>query len=408
MDCSLGARMISNRTRGPSPRSKFVYCPAMIRNPLRFALFLLLITSLVGCAHRLKGPIYSADGPPWIAEGISNQNIEIEIRHRVVLIGDAGYFLANDPTLEALDDWATSVDSSSVLFLGDNIYNEGMTDDDREHGEQILGQQLAATETRKIVIPGNHDWGLFPKNHNAQAIRNQQAFVDEWPAGHAEFIPKEGCMGPVRRTLIEASGNRKAVVFIALDPTPWINERLREDCPTPQTQEEFLAALDALLALHNDDFVILGSHYPMLTGGPHGGLTYGFLGDLIVTPLGWIAGGLANTYETDYADWIARMQAVLRRNPPDVYVAGHDHSLQLLDAGDVAGMYLVSGAGAKERVSTVTNLPETFFAHAAPGFLVVDFGERDGSESIVVRVIEAGIPGPVFEMEIQSPGVADH
>ena len=100
------------------------------------------------------------------------------------------------------------------------------------------------------------------------------------------------------------------------------------------------------------------------------------------------------------------MQTVLRHNPPDVYVAGHDHSLQLLDAGDVAGMYLVSGAGAKERVSTVTDLPETFFAHAAPGFLVVDFGERDGSEAIIVRVIETDLPDPVFEMEIQSPRAA--
>jgi len=379
----------------------------MIRNPLRLALFCLLFLVLSGCAHRLAGTNYAADGRPWIAEGISDPDSEIHVHHRVLMIGDAGYYLEDDPTLEALGQWADSVDSSSVLFLGDNIYNEGLTEDDRERGERILGQQLAATEARKIVIPGNHDWGLFPRDHNAQSIRNQQAFVDEWPAGHAEFIPKEGCMGPVSRMLAEASGSQKAVVFIALDPTPWINERLREDCPTSQTQQEFLDALDALLTQHRDDLVVLGSHYPLLTGGPHGGLSYGFIGDMIVTPLGWIAGGLGNTYETDYADWIERMQVVLRRNPPAIYTAGHDHSLQLLDAGDVAGMYLVSGAGARERVSTVTNLPETFFAHAAPGFLVVDFGERAGSNVVIVRVIEAGVPDPVFEMEIQPLGRAD-
>ena len=161
------------------------------------------------------------------------------------------------------------------------------------------------------------------------------------------------------------------------------------------------SGLDALLEEHKNDFVVLASHYPMLTGGPHGGLTYGFFLDLIVTPLGWMMGGLGNTYEAGYADWIARTQDVLRRNPPDVYAAGHDHSLQLLDSADVAGIYIVSGAGSRDRVSTVTDLPETFFAHAAPGFIVVDFGASEGRDAVVIRVVEPDVAEPVFEMELE-------
>lgn len=373
----------------------------MTRECIRLLLLFLFIVALSGCAHRLTGPLYDADGPPWIAHEMAGADPDLTILHRVVLIGDAGYYLEDDPTLESVDAWATSVGSSSVLFLGDNIYDEGLTDDDREHGERILGQQLAATAARKIVIPGNHDWGLMPKDQNAKSIRNQQAFVDDWPAGGSEFIPKEGCMGPTKRILFEGGEDEKAVVFIAMDPTSWLNERLRGHCPTPQTHDEFLSELDAQLEEHRDDFVVLASHYPMLTGGPHGGLTYGFFIDLIVTPLGWMMGGLANTYEDGYADWIAQTQKVLRRNPPDVYAAGHDHSLQLLDSGDVAGIYVVSGAGARERVSTVTNLSETFFAHAAPGFIVVDFGESEGRAAVVLRVIEPDFVDPVFEMELQ-------
>jgi hypothetical protein len=372
----------------------------MTRDAFRILLPFMIMAAFPGCANRLSGPLHSSDGPPWIAEGTMSAAPEFAIAHRVVLIGDAGYFLEDDPTLRAVDAWASSVDSSSVLFLGDNIYDEGLTDDDREHGERILGQQLASTAARKIVIPGNHDWGFMPKDQNAKSIRNQQSFVDEWPTGQAEFIPKDGCMGPAKRILLEGTESAKPVVFIALDPTPWINERLREDCPTPQTQDEFLSELDALLEEHKDDFVVLASHYPMLTGGPHGGLTYGFFLDLIVTPLGWMMGGLGNTYEAGYADWIAQTQDVLRRNPPDVYAAGHDHSLQLLDSADVAGIYIVSGAGSRDRVSTVTDLPETFFAHAAPGFIVVDFGENEGRDVIVIRVVEPDVADPVFEMEI--------
>jgi hypothetical protein len=367
----------------------------------RVLLSCLLLISLVGCAHRLSGPLHTMEKPPWIAERLTGVTPELEdfqIHHRVLLIGDAGYFLENDPTLEALDQWATEIESSSVIFLGDNIYNEGLTNEDREHGEKILAHQLAATTASKIFIPGNHDWGLWPKKMNAEAIRNQQTFVDTWSNGRAEFIPKDGCMGPVKRLLRERDFSQAAVVFIALDPTPWINARLRKECPRPQSQDEFLEQLDHELAMHANDFVILGSHYPMLTGGPHGGLTYGFLGDMIVTPLGWIAGGLANTYEPTYADWIARTQQVMRRNPPEIYAAGHDHSLQLLESGDVAGLYVVSGAGAVERVSTVTDLPETLFAHAAPGFVVIDVGRAGDRAMTVIRVIESGVHEPVFEM----------
>ena len=381
--------------------------------PLRFARLLValsLVSSLVGCAHRLSGPIHDAEGPAWLAEtappaaGVP----DLEIAHRVVLIGDAGYFLEDDPTLAALDDWATGTESATVVFLGDNIYNEGLTDDDRERGEKILGQQLAATAVRKIVIPGNHDWGLLPRNYNAKSIENQQAFVDGWADGNAEFIPKNGCMGPTTRVLREGAEDRRAVVFIALDPTPWIQERVREYCPLPDGTTEdpnslHLAGLAEALERHAGDHVVLASHYPMLTGGPHGGLTYGFVADMIVTPLGWMMGGLINTYETDYADWIAQAQEVMRAHPPAIYAAGHDHNLQLLESGDVAGLYVVSGAGARERVSTVTNIEETIFAHAAEGFVVVDFGRTAaGDDATVVRVVEpmVSVDTPVYEYEV--------
>jgi hypothetical protein len=363
---------------------------------------MIIVVVLSGCAHKLKGPVHDADGPAWIAEGATAEVAAMAVHHRVILIGDAGYFLEDDPTLASIDEWATTVDSATVLFLGDNIYDEGLTDDDRARGERILGQQLEATAVRKIVIPGNHDWGLLPRNYNKKSIKNQQAFVDGWPKGNAEFIPKDGCMGPTTRVLREAEGDSKAVVFVALDPTPWIQERIREACASATTHEDHLSALDAVLAEHRDDFVLLASHYPMLTAGPHGGLSYGFPAEMIVTPLGWMMGGLMNTYETEYADWITRTQEILRRNPPAIYAAGHDHNLQLLESGDVAGLYVVSGAGARDRVSTVTNIPETIFAHAAEGFVVVDFGTQDDHEAVVVRVIEpvARPDAPAFEMAL--------
>jgi hypothetical protein len=48
----------------------------------------------------------------------------------------------------------------------------------------------------------------------------------------------------------------------------------------------------------------------------------------------------------------------------------------------------------------VTNIDESKFAHAAPGFIVVDFGLRDGRDIVVLRVIERDFSEPVFEMEL--------
>jgi len=320
----------------------------------------------------------------------------------LILIGDAGLYLEDDPTLAALGAWAQAAPSSSVVFLGDNIYDDGLREEDRVEAERILRQQLEATGARKVFIPGNHDWAMDPKEMNAQAIRNQQTYVDGWADGSAEFVPKDGCMGPSRRILSPREGTHPAVVLIALDPTPWIQPALRKACPAPESPQSHLDRLDALLAEHREDLVVAGSHYPMLTGGPHGGLSYGFIGDLIVGYYAWQFGGqLGDTYDPGYADWIEQTQAILRRNPPLVYAAGHDHSLQVLSADDVAGIYVVSGAGAPERVSRVTSLPESRFAHAAPGFVVIDTGTADGQAAAVLRVVENGVEAPVFELALR-------
>ena len=355
----------------------------------------------VGCiSNRLDGPIHDAKGPPYIADGAGSDVAPIEIVHRVLLIGDAGLYLEDDPTLAALGRVAAEAPASTVLYLGDNVYNNGLQDDDRERGEKILGQQLEATSARKIVVPGNHDWGMIPSKRTAQSIRNEQAFVDGWKDGKAEFLPKDGCMGPVARRLEPARGFRKGVVAVLLDPTPWFTPALREICPRGETEESHLAALEKILATHQDDWVVVASHYPMLTGGPHGGLTYGFFADMIVGTLGWWMGGLGNTDAPAYADWIAKVGEVMREHPPAVYAAGHDHSLQVLDGGGTVGLHVVSGAGAPNRMSTVTNIAETRFAHAHAGFVVLDFGRRGRLESAVLRVYENGRDAPVFETDL--------
>ncbi len=370
---------------------------------MRFSTILAIAPALVlaACGEPvLEGPNYPAEGPPWISADYGTEAAPLQVRERVILIGDAGLYLENDPTLAAIGQWSNPVSDTTVLYLGDNIYDNGLIEEAREEAERIISQQLAATAALKVFIPGNHDWGKDPAERNVAAIRNQQRFVDAWPAGNTRFLPRDGCMGPSVLEFTEGRQRAPQVVLVLLDPTPFMTPRLREDCPQGQGMEAHFAALAAVLAEHADDCVIAASHYPMLTGGPHGGLSYGAIGDVIVGFYALMYGGLGNTYEPNYAQWIERTETEFRENPPLVYAAGHDHNLQVLAGADVAGLYVVSGAGAPERVSTVTHLPETIFAHAAPGFVVLDFGQRDGVEAAVLRVVENGFAEPVFEMDL--------
>ena len=75
----------------------------------------------------LEGPNYPAEDPPWIASGYQKPVGDIEIARRLILIGDAGLHLEDDPTLAALGEWSNAVDGTTVLFLGDNIYDDGLT-----------------------------------------------------------------------------------------------------------------------------------------------------------------------------------------------------------------------------------------------------------------------------------------
>lgn len=379
------------------------------------ATLVLLLVGATGCvSNRLDGPIYDAETEGWVRPGwAAAQPTEsvahgsgaragnvFQLEHRLLLIGDTGLFLEGDPTLAALGEWSADAEASSIVFLGDNIYNEGLVEDDRERGERVLTQLLSSSAAPKVFVPGNHDWGLSPKGQNRQAILNQQAFIDGWTADSAAFLPRDGCMGPSERVLHRAGPGQRDVVLVTVDPTPWINPRLREACPSPETKESFLAALGETLERHAEDYVVVTSHYPMRTGGPHGGLTYGFLGDMITGMLGWAWGGLMNTYEPTYADWISATQAVFRNHPPLAYAAGHDHNLQVLEAGDFARIEIVSGAGARDRVSTVTSIEPTLYAHAVEGFVALDFGRRGGEEVVLLQVIETGAAEPAFEMEV--------
>ena len=75
-----------------------------------------------------------------------------------------------------------------------------------------------------------------------------------------------------------------------------------------------------------------------------------------------------------------------------IYVAGHDHSLQVIK-DDIVDYFLVSGAAATRKVTEVMSGENTLFAHQHTGFMAVDFFTNG---KVLLRVVEPQGKGVLF------------
>ena len=353
---------------------------------------LTLILVVTGCtfnAKKLEGEDYRKPAAPWMTEPVTTTHSPItEPAYRVILIGDAGAPTDDDPTLDTLGTWGnTYKDKTSIVFLGDNLYWQGLTEDDLERGKKVLLKQLEATQASKIYVPGNHDWS-FSAETGAATLKRQEDFIEAYPESPTDFLPSMGCPGPEVKVLSQpATVSDKRVVLIALDTHWWLmmNTQWRPGCEAVTT-DDITERLKQQLAKHKDDFVIVAAHHPLLSSGLHGGYKRPWLLDF----LSW-----AFEFQQDigyplYDGMVNQLSAAMGTNPPEIFAAGHDHSLQVMQGGDVAKYMLISGAGSKKKVTWLTKIPETLFAHGHEGFMVLDFYRTKNADDaeVILRIIE--------------------
>jgi hypothetical protein len=359
------------------------------------AVLVVLGVALVpGCRPTIGGVDYRGDADPYRHERIVDPaSVGGELAHRLVLIGDTGAPLPEDPTLELVGVWADAhPEKTTVLFLGDNIYPSGLQPADRADGERVLLQQIESTQARKIFIPGNHDWGFAWNREFAEGVLElQQEFLDGYADRGVAFEPRDGCPGPVPVRLVESGPALPGgLTLLVLDVHWWLlPEENRPVCEGIEDTSTFVERLREELAARTDEYVIVAAHHPIRSGGEHGGFTRGFFYDL-GTAIFYLFATVQDLVEPNYRSMIGVLSEVLAENPPLAMVAGHDHSLQILDGGDEARLIVVSGAATK--VSGVTAIDGTLFAHAHRGFVVFDFYDtgQDSEGTLLVQVAETG------------------
>jgi len=203
----------------------------------------------------------------------NNPDNDSEIDHTFYFIGDGGQTNFNqiESNFSILkDELSKSNKNTTVLFLGDNIYEHGMpkkNHPDRKIAEQILDAQITLVDDFKgqtIFIPGNHDYysdGILGLEREANYITKKLNDKDA-------FLPKNGC--PIKK--VEISDN---IVLIVVDSQwfleDWDNNPTMNDNCDISTREGFFDEFESLLKKNENKTVLISLHHPMFSNGSHGG-----------------------------------------------------------------------------------------------------------------------------------------
>ena len=312
---------------------------------------------------------------------------------RIVLLGDAGQLTnGKQPVINAVKKTVPLDKKTVVIFLGDNIYKIGLPDDQVINygiAKSVLDSQVSIVENtaaRLYMIPGNHDWNNGGE-HGYQSVVREQYYVDLLGKNNVKFYPEGGCPGPVEVKIDTAT------VLVILDTQWWIHPfdkpGVESDCPY-KTRSEVIAQLENILAKNFDKLVIFATHHPFRTYGVHGGyftwkqhifpltelnkdyyLPLPIVGSIYPISRG-IFGSPQDLPHPEYTNMVNVFEKVLRTHPNVIYVAGHEHALQLIRD---SALYVVSGSASKtNRVSK--NKKRTLYASPETGFAVLEISKN--------------------------------
>jgi hypothetical protein len=318
-----------------------------------------------------------------------------DIETTLFLIGDAG---EPDPRavgvpLDSLTaQAAVAPQRSVVIFLGDNVYPDGIPEEGRAEyadARRRLEAQVRAVPpgARGIFIPGNHDWareepfGLF-------SVRLQEKMITALAQGRdVKMLPSNGCPGPVTLDM----GRLRLII---LDTQWWLHDYIVKDETTRCTTT--MAGVTSELRAQvkppgTGRVVVVAGHHPLMTGGVHGG----WCG--IGGPFRRFAGRSQDVMSNANRRMRDSLEAAFLAEPPLAYAAGHDHSLQVLRGGRSVDYLLVSGAGSASKVSCAVSMRESYYTSPhRSGFMRLDIMRGGGVLLRVFRYTSSGTGGVAY------------
>jgi len=369
--------------------------------------FFILSFLLVGCANYKKQ--YS---DAVTVKNTKNHEYQEEIDHTFYLIGDAG----NSKPGKNLNHFnllktelSKASENSTILFLGDNLYEKGMpkkSDPERALAEHRLDAQINLVKDFKgqpIFIPGNHDY----YNNGIIGLKREENYIEKHLGKHA-FLPNNGC--PI--TSVDISED---VVLIVIDSQWYLenwdkNPTMNNDCDI-KTRERFFYEYERLIKKNTLKTTLVAIHHPMFSYGSHGG-QYSLKAQLYPTggsvPLP-IIGSLLNVLRKTsgvstqdminpyYQDLRKRLLTITQKQENIIFVSGHEHNLQYILQDKIP--QIISGSGSK--TSPVRVMEASQFSYGGLGYAkFVTY--KNGASWVYYYAENNGVKELLFKTKIQS------
>lgn len=260
-----------------------------------------------------------------------------------IALGDTGN--GNDgqkAVAKAMSDKCKKDPCDFVVLLGDNIYASGASSPDDPQFQTKFENIYADLKLDFQIVLGNHDYGgegLGIEFGKGQHEVDYTAKSQKWklPAPHYKF----------------SKGSRD---FFALD-----TNLVMHDLANQQK-----ADVDAWLAASKGTWKIALGHHPYLSNGKHGNA--GSYDGLPFLPI--VNGKRIKDYLEDHVC-----------GKVDLYLAGHDHSMQWLNTTCKGTALAVSGAGSE--TTTLSNTNPTAFQTLSLGFIYITIDGRTLSAEFI-------------------------
>ncbi len=327
----------------------------------------------------------SAEEPPTDDSGElpgSDSGPSEPARLRLVLLGDAGEQQVvldgvvvqeseQDEVAGAVDAVCAREGCDAVVYLGDNFYPDGVETADDERWDTQFSDMYSVDAPFWVVL-GNHDYGevLMPKGPPQEALDAARAQV------------QLGYTGDTRWTLPAPAWSVSHAADVELfffDSSPEVYAVDANAEPGEHTGNRLLAEE---LAASSAGFKIAVAHHPYVSNGRHGNAGSYDEHEGACTPESWVdpteprAGAC---YEAFVLEHVC--------GEVDLFVSGHDHSLQVLDGpAGCFGTAIISGSGSKihdpDEHPLTDNNPARF-QEAVTGFVWLELCQG-AIESLVV------------------------
>ena len=344
-----------------------------------------------------------------------------QVDYRVFLIGDTGApeLDGSDPVFDNLKKRLDQEGKrSAIVFLGDNIYHNGMPPKSKGEAERKLAEekilvQLDALKEYKgkvYFIPGNHDWNDASAD-GIDYIKAQEEFIEFYLDRGDVLLPDHGCPGPEVKKL------GKHIVLVAMDSQWWLHPHSDDhlennDCKNKNTFQ-IIQELKEILDKHDDKHIIIAFHHPVYSDGSHNGhfsikdhvFPLSALSDGLLIPLP-VLGSLYPFYRSSfgsrqdmahplYQDFIDQIKNAVKGYSNIVLASGHEHNLQYFEEED--NHFIKSGSGSK--TSALPKLNEALFNSEEKGYAVLEYFEN-GSTVLKYYTIEGDVEYERFNKEI--------